>query len=115
MKTFLVRCWSFCRQITVRLKVESGDADLYAKEREPPKIENSNCADCPLCKSRDPDLEDSCYGISTFRNNKFFVTVTAHKRYTGATITFAGHNLKNVTIYKDDSEMTRRELLATLG
>ena len=51
-KTYKVTCIGFCRDINVHLEVSSGDGDLYAKEDGVPKIENSNCDDCPLCKAR---------------------------------------------------------------
>ncbi len=98
--TFMVNCLGPCRDINIHLTVESGDADLYAKEDEPPKIENSNCEICPLCKSRDSDLEDTC-NISSSRGDSFFLVVTAHKAYTGGTIVFVGFNLRNVTRYDD--------------
>ena len=99
--TYLVTCHGFCRDVNVHLEVSSGDADLYAREEAPPAIENSNCEDCPLCKSRSSNLEDSCSGISTNAGASFYLTVTAHKNYRGASILISGNNLSDVEQYNE--------------
>ncbi len=96
MTTYLVSCLGHCRDVHVHLEVEAGDADLYAREGTPPKIENSNCDDCPLCKSRSSNLEDSCSGMTTVRGDSFYLTVTAHKSFTKAKLKISGFNLKSV-------------------
>lgn len=90
-----------CNDVQVKLSVKSGDADLYAREGAVPKIENSNCADCPLCKSRSSDREDSCSGISTLMGNQFFLTVTAHKSFIGGKLVVSGFNLKDVKPFRE--------------
>merc|ERR1712029_444574 len=47
---YSVTCHGVCRDVGIRLQVESGDADLYAREDSAPKIQNSDCDDCPLCR-----------------------------------------------------------------
>ena len=37
-KTFNITCNNRCKDITVTIKVDSGDPDLYASEEQPPKI-----------------------------------------------------------------------------
>ena len=58
-KVYQTFCWDTCRDITVKLSYQ-GDADLYANEGSPPRIENSNCDNC-LCKSRSSSSPDTCY------------------------------------------------------
>ena len=48
-----------CRDVSIQVKIRSGDADLYGKEDRPPQIQDSNCASC-TCKSRSSDLVDKC-------------------------------------------------------
>jgi len=94
---FLVTCLGACRDVGISLEVADGDADLYAREGSPPKIQNSDCDDCPLCRSRSSQLKDSCDGISTFHGSQFYTMVVAHKDYRRAKITFSALNLNNVT------------------
>ena len=101
-QTFRVSCIGYCRDTNVHLAVQSGDADLYAREGEPPKIENSNCNDCPMCKSRSSNLEDACSGLATMEGDIFFVAVVAHKPFRGGTLTVTGYNLKNVTVFSTE-------------
>ena len=90
-----------CRDINIELSVEIGDADLYAREDAPPSIRNSNCDNCPLCKSRGSDLSDSCTGLSTEDGDRFYFKVTAHKAFRDATVKVHGFNLKAVTVYEE--------------
>ncbi|TRY70919.1 hypothetical protein TCAL_16380 [Tigriopus californicus] len=94
--SFEVKCFGTCRDVNVRLSVESGDADLYAKEESEPKIKNSNCDDCRLCKSRSSNLDDSCSGIQTQTREGFFIKVTAHKPYANGQLKINGFNLESV-------------------
>lgn len=94
---FLVTCLGACRDVGISLEVVDGDADLYAKEGSPPKIQNSDCDDCPLCRSRSSQLRDSCDNINTLNGNSFYAMVVAHKDYREAKVTFTALNLKNVT------------------
>lgn len=103
-KIFLITCLGHCRDISVSLEVESGDADLYAREDVPPEIDNSNCDNCPLCKSRQSNREDSCTDISTEEGDSFYLMVTAHKNYRVATIKVSGYNLKSVRDIKKMEE-----------
>ena len=108
-KTYLVFCLGHCRDIGVHLEVKSGDADLYAREDSPPVIENSNCAECPLCKSRQSTREDKCSDISTVQGESFYLMVTAHKAYRGATIKISGYNLKEVRDSKNEEDQDDEE------
>ena len=85
-----------CSDINVQLEVESGDADLYAREDSFPVIKNSNCDNCQLCKSRQSNREDSCNDISTAHGPTFYLMVTAHKAYRRATVKVSGYNLKEM-------------------
>ena len=53
-----------CRDISLQLRISSGDADLYGKEDSPPQISDSNCNSC-TCKSRDSSNFDSCLACSS--------------------------------------------------
>jgi len=99
--TYLVTCIGTCRSITISLVVVEGDADLYAREEEPPKVENSDCDPemCLLCRSRSSQLRDSCSNIDTLHGTQFYAMVVAHKPYREAKITFSGLNLREVTKY----------------
>jgi len=98
---YSVTCHGVCRDVGIRLQVESGDADLYAREDSAPKIQNSDCDDCPLCRSRSSQLRDSCDSIDTQHGNSFYAMVVAHKDYINATITFSALNLDEVTETSD--------------
>ncbi len=69
----------------------------FSREGSPPKIENSDCDNCPLCRSRSSQLTDSCDNVNTLLGNSFYTMVVAHKPYTNAQLTFTAINLKNVT------------------
>lgn len=99
--TYLVTCIGTCRSITISLMVAEGDADLYAREEEPPKVDNSDCDPemCSLCRSRSSQLRDSCSNIDTIHGNQFYAMVVAHKPYREAKITFSGLNLSKVTTF----------------
>ena len=71
------------------------------REDSPPKIQNSDCDDCPLCRSRSSQLRDSCDSIDTQHGDSFYAMVVAHKDYINATITFSALNLSNVTETSD--------------
>jgi len=92
-----------CRDIGISLKVSSGDADLYAREDAPPKIQNSDCDNCPLCRSRSSQLTDSCERINV-DNGTFYTMVVAHKEFNNCVVTFSGMNLQNVTDITDGSD-----------
>jgi len=98
---YSVTCHGVCRDVGIRLEVVHGDADLYAREDSAPKIQNSDCDDCPLCRSRSSQLRDSCDSIDTQHGNSFYAMVVAHKDYINATITFSALNLANVTETSD--------------
>jgi hypothetical protein len=49
------------------------------REEYPPKIQNSDCDDCPLCRSRSSNLKDSCSNINTLHGDSFYAMVVAHK------------------------------------
>jgi len=72
---------------------------LYARENEPPVIEDSDCDSdiCTVCRSRSSDQVDTCADIRTIESSSFYTMVVAHKDYRQAKITFSGINLKNVT------------------
>jgi len=89
-----------CRDIGINLVVASGDADLYAREDAPPKIQNSDCDNCPLCRSRSSQLSDNCERINV-DNGTFYTMVVAHKAFRDCTLTFSGMNLQNVTDITD--------------
>jgi len=91
---------SGCRDIGINLVVASGDADLYAREDAPPKIQNSDCDNCPLCRSRSSQLTDNCERINV-DNGTFYTMVVAHKAFRDCIITFSGMNLQNVTDITD--------------
>ena len=93
---YMVTCLESCSSMTVKLSVDSGDADLYARLDDLPQINNSNCDDCPLCKARSSSLTDKCGSFDTPGNSTFYVAVVAHKDYINCTITFSGSNLANV-------------------
>lgn len=93
---FQVTCWGACNDIGISLRVASGDADLYAREGSPPVIQNSDCDDCPLCRSRSSQLSDSCERIDSL-NGTFYAMVVAHKMYRDCRVIFSGLNLMNVT------------------
>ena len=94
-KNYTVKCFVNCFNVGIFLKVESGDADLYGKTESVPEIEESDCDDCSLCRSRSSQLTDQCE-ISTATSNIFYVAVVAHKDYRNAKITFTGTNLESV-------------------
>jgi len=99
-KVYQTFCWDTCRDITVKLSYQ-GDADLYANEGSPPRIENSNCDNC-LCKSRSSSSPDTCY-ITTDSSNSFYTTVYAHDDYRNAQLIFDGPNFNNTIFDNDDS------------
>ena len=94
---YMVTCLESCSSMTVKISVDSGDADLYARSDDLPLIDNSNCDDCALCKARSSSLTDKCGSFDTPGNSTFYVAVVAHKDYINCTITFSGNNLANVT------------------
>lgn len=94
---YTVSCIGACRDVGISLEVADGDADLYAREAGPPKIQNSDCDDCPLCRSRSSQLRDSCSNINTFHGNSFYAMIVAHKDYVDGKIIFSALNLSNVT------------------
>ncbi|CAB4062852.1 unnamed protein product [Lepeophtheirus salmonis] len=96
VRKYKVDCIGNCF-IQVEMKVENGDADLYAKEDGVPDIQNSNCDDCPLCKSRSSSLKDSCPNIQTHQSDHFFLAVVAHKAFKTGKLKLWGFNLANVT------------------
>jgi len=98
-QTFMyqVTCLGVCRDVGITLSVAEGDGDLYAREESPPKIQNSDCDNCPLCRSRSSQLKDNCENISTMHGTSFYAMVVAHKAFTGGTLTFTALNLSNVT------------------
>jgi len=102
MKLYEVTCLgnSGCRDIGINLIVATGDADLYAREDAPPKIQNSDCDNCPLCRSRSSQLSDNCERINV-DNGTFYTMVIAHKAFRDCTLTFSGMNLQNVTDITD--------------
>ena len=73
----------------------------FFREDSAPKIQNSDCDDCPLCRSRSSQLRDSCDSIDTQHGNSFYAMVVAHKDYINATITFSALNLDQVTETSD--------------
>ena len=73
----------------------------FSREDSAPKIQNSDCDDCPLCRSRSSQLRDSCDSIDTQHGNSFYAMVVAHKDYINATITFSALNLDQVTETSD--------------
>jgi len=91
---------SDCQGVSVKMTVSSGDADLYAKTESVPDISNSDCDNCPLCRSRNSHLSDECTGITTPGHDTFYLSVTAHKSYNNGRIVFSGTNLMNVTSYQ---------------
>jgi len=95
---YLVSCIGAggCRDIGINLQVATGDADLYAREDAAPKIANSDCDNCPLCRSRSSQLTDSCERINV-DNGTFYTMVVAHKAFRDCKLTFSGLNLQNVT------------------
>eukprot|EP00096_Caligus_rogercresseyi_P012630 TRINITY_DN5353_c0_g1_i1.p1 TRINITY_DN5353_c0_g1~~TRINITY_DN5353_c0_g1_i1.p1 ORF type:complete len:227 (+),score=52.71 TRINITY_DN5353_c0_g1_i1:229-909(+) len=95
-RKYKVDCIGTCF-IQVEMKVESGDADLYAKEDGVPEILNSNCDDCPLCKSRSSSLKDTCPNIQTHQSDHFYLAVVAHKAFKNGQLKLWGFNLANVT------------------
>ena len=74
---------------------------FFFREDSAPKIQNSDCDDCPLCRSRSSQLRDSCDSIDTQHGNSFYAMVVAHKDYINATITFSALNLDEVTETSD--------------
>ena len=78
------------------------------REDSAPKIQNSDCDDCPLCRSRSSQLRDSCDSIDTQHGNSFYAMVVAHKDYINATITFSALNLANVTETSDWNPRNKR-------
>ena len=74
---------------------------FFSREDSAPKIQNSDCDDCPLCRSRSSQLRDSCDSIDTQHGNSFYAMVVAHKDYINATITFSALNLDEVTETSD--------------
>ena len=74
---------------------------FFFREDSAPKIQNSDCDDCPLCRSRSSQLRDSCDSIDTQHGNSFYAMVVAHKDYINATITFSALNLDQVTETSD--------------
>ena len=69
---------------------------LLFREESQPKIQNSDCDDCPLCRSRSSNLKDSCSNINTLHGDSFYAMVVAHKDYREAKVTFSALNLKSV-------------------
>lgn len=96
MTLYQVTCWGPCHDIGISLRVASGDADLYAREGGKPEIKNSDCDNCPLCRSRSSQLSDTCERIDAFEGT-FYAMVVAHKTYNDCVIIFKGMNLMNVT------------------
>ena len=70
------------------------------REDAPPKIQNSDCDNCPLCRSRSSQLTDNCERINV-DNGTFYTMVVAHKAFRDCIITFSGMNLQNVTDITD--------------
>merc|ERR1712018_688493 len=97
---FNVTCLGPCRDVAIHLEVSDGDADLYAKEGSPPKIQNSDCDNCPLCRSRSSQLTDNCDNVHSI-SSSFYTMVVAHKPYNHAKVTFSAINLQNVTDITD--------------
>jgi len=97
---YQVTCLGACRDIGISLVVASGDADLYAREDSAPKIQNSDCDNCPLCRSRSSQLTDQCERIDV-ENGTFYAMVVAHKAFTDCKLTFSGMSLQNVTLSDD--------------
>ena len=85
-RTYQVTCAGPCRGVTAKISSRSGDADLYAEEAEPPVIrvkedeiisvtivrishvfflQDSDCNECRLCKSRNALGIDRCTSMST--------------------------------------------------
>ena len=50
----------------------------FFREDAPPKIQNSDCDNCPLCRSRSSQLSDNCERINV-DNGTFYTMVIAHK------------------------------------
>jgi len=94
---YKVTCLGSCWNINIKLKVESGDADLYAREASSPVIENSDCDSriCTLCRERSTALTDSCEDIN-IDGDTFYVMAVTHKPHQNGTLTFSGLNLRNV-------------------
>jgi len=98
-KLYNVTCSGPCYDLSIRLEVKSGDADLYASKDSPPVIEDSDCDSdiCTVCRSRSSDQVDTCAEIHTIDTSSFYTMVVAHKDYREAKVTFSGINLKSVT------------------
>ena len=62
---YVVTCVQSCVNINIELRVDSGDADLFARADMVPKISSSNCDNCALCKARTGTLTDKCASITT--------------------------------------------------
>ena len=74
---------------------------FFCREKTPPEIQNSDCEDCPICRSRSSQLKDNCDDIHTTTTTQFYAMVVAHKDYRKATVVFSGMNLKSVELYND--------------
>ena len=75
---------------------------FFCREKAPPEInEDSDCEDCPLCRSRSSQLRDSCDTIHTRFTTQFYAMVFAYKDYRKATVVFSGMNLEAVELYND--------------
>ena len=62
-KAYVVYCDGPCKEVTAKLKFSSGDPDLYGREGSPPDVTpaDSDCNDCPQCRSRaGSGTEDKC-------------------------------------------------------
>lgn len=98
-KTYIVTCLDRCIGVRAEMEVGTGDADIYGREEGLPEIENSDCSDCPVCKSRSSTTSDSCNDMSTVSGNSFYLMVVAHKPFTQGELKIAGYNLKSVKEY----------------
>ena len=104
---YMVTCLQSCSNMKVKLRVDSGDADLYAREDDLPQINSSDCSDCPLCRARSSTLTDKCESFDTPGSSTFYVAVVAHKDYINCEITFSGNNLANVTKHSRQTQHHR--------
>ena len=104
---YMVTCLQSCSNMKVKLRVDSGDADLYAREGDLPQINSSDCGDCPLCRARSSTLTDKCDSFDTPGSSTFYVAVVAHKDYINCEITFSGNNLANVTKHSRQTQHHR--------
>ena len=95
--TFLVEFGHFQLILTFIIDYYFYVKDFFRyREGAKPEIKNSDCDNCPLCRSRSSQLSDTCERIDAFERI-FYAMVVAHKTYNDCVIIFKGMNLMNVT------------------